>query len=140
MSAADAQIRQTILTQWVESFNARDLDGMLTSLSVGVEFRPLRLDGLRECYHGHSGVRDWFTQLRSLRHPHRIVLSDVRDLGDGNVFAVGALSVAAGEPEIGPFCALHRLNGRLIIAARHFLTDPDAIERVATGAWRQASP
>ncbi len=132
MSAPNAEIRQKILTKWIESFNARDLDGMLTSLSVGVDFRPLRLDGLRECYHGHSGVREWFTQLMSFRHPHRIVLSDVRDLGDGKVFAVGALRVAAGEPEIGPFCALHRLNGRLIIAARHFLTEPDMIERVTT--------
>lgn len=128
MSSAITQIRQTIPTQWVEAFNARDLDRMLACLSVGVEFHPLRLGGLRECYHGHSGVREWFKQLRDLRHPHRIVLSDVRDVGDGKVFAVGALRVAAGEPDIGPFCALHRLNGRLIIAARHYLADPGTIE------------
>jgi hypothetical protein len=131
VSVPNAHIRQTILTQWVEAFNARDLDAMLTSLSLGVEFRPLKLEGLRECYHGHTGVREWFTQFLSLRAAHHIVLSDVRDLGEGKVFAVGALRVAADEPEIGPFCALHRLNGRLIIAARHFLTDPDMVEHIA---------
>jgi len=31
-------------------------------------------------------------------------------------------------PDIGPFCGLHRLAGGLIVAAHHYLTDPDMIE------------
>ena len=63
MSALDARIQETVLTQWVEAFNARNLDGMLSCLSVGVEFHPLKLGGARDCYHGHRGVREWFAQL-----------------------------------------------------------------------------
>jgi hypothetical protein len=34
----------------------------------------------------------------------------------------------AGEPDIGPFCALHRIGGALIVAVHQYLTDPDMIE------------
>src|SRR5436305_8855992 len=88
VSALDARIQETVLTQWVEAFNARNLDGMLSCLSVAVEFRPLKLGGARDCYHGHRGVREWFAQLDGPGSAHRIALSDVRDLGDGRVLAV----------------------------------------------------
>ncbi len=28
-----------------------------------------------------------------------------------------------GQPDVGPFCAMHRLDGRLIVAARQYHTD-----------------
>ena len=124
-----AQIPETIVSRWVEAFNARDLDGMLVLLDVRVAFHPLRLIGLRGSYGGHDGVREWFAQLTRLRHELRIVLSDARGVGEGQVFAAGSLSLAGG-PDIGPFCALHRLDGGLIVAAYHYLSDPDMIERL----------
>jgi hypothetical protein len=45
--------------------------------------------------------------LSDSHHEHRIVLHETRDLGDGRVFASGSMSLG-GQPELGPFRALHR--------------------------------
>lgn len=123
------QAPETIVSRWVHAFNTRDLDGMLACLGAEVHFHPLRLGGLRASYRGHDGVREWFAQLQRSRHEHRIVFSEGRDIGEGRVFASGSLSLA-GESDIGPFCALHRLAGGLIVAVHHYLTDPDLIEHL----------
>ncbi len=127
VSVPVAQISEHVVSRWVDAFNGRDLNGMLACLGAEVRFHPLRLSGLAAAYHGHDGVRVWFAQLRRLRHEHRIVVSDARAVGEEQVIAVGSLSLA-GEPDIGPFCGLHRLAGGLIVAAHHYLTDPDMIE------------
>lgn len=129
VSAPVPEIPETIVVRLVEAFNARDLDGMLRLVDPAVVFHPLRLGGLRGPYRGHDGVREWFAQLERLRQEHRIVLSEARSVGDGQVFAAGSLSLR-GEPDVCPFCALHRLDGGLIVAAHHYLTDPDMIERL----------
>lgn len=119
--------RQTIVSRSVEAFNARDLDAILAGLARDVEFHPLRLSGIAATYRGHDGVREWLTRLKQLRHEYRIVLHDVRETGDGGVFASGSLSLG-GEPGIWPFCALYQLDGELIVAAHEYLTDPEMID------------
>jgi hypothetical protein len=122
---------ETIVWRWVEAFNARDLDHMIRCLDSDVRFHPLRLAGLSSSYRGHNGVRRWFGELVRLRHEHRIVLDELGVIPDGEVLAVGALALAE-EPdiEIGPFHALHRLNGNLIVAAHHCITSLDLIEHL----------
>jgi SnoaL-like domain len=120
---------ETIVSRWVDAFNARDLDGMLDCLAVGVDFHPLRLGGLNASYRGHDGVRDWFAQLRRQHQEHRIVISEARCVGSDQVLAVGSLSLA-GMPDIGPFCGLHRFADRLIVTVHHYLTDPEMIEQL----------
>ena len=78
---------------------------------------------------GMTVCGEWFAHLKRLRHEHRIVLSDTRVVAEGSVFAVGSLSLGA-EPDIGPFCAQHRIDGALIIAAHQYLTDPDLVEHL----------
>ena len=128
-SATSSAAIETIILRWVDTFNARDLDGMLACLAPGVGFHPLRLGGLSSSYRGHDGVRTWFAELRRRRHEHQIVLAEVRCVGEDQVHAVGSLSLA-DELDIGPFCGLHRLAGGRIVAAYHYLTDPDMIERL----------
>jgi ketosteroid isomerase-like protein len=125
---AVAERSETIVVRWVDAFNARDLDLMLALLAPDVDFHPLRLSGLASRYRGHGGVQEWFRRSRRLRHEHQIVLSEVRDVGQ-RVFAAGSLSLG-GEPDTGPFCALHRVRDGLIVAVRQYLTDPDMIERL----------
>jgi len=118
---------EMIVSRWVDAFNARDLDGILAALAENVEFHPLRLSGIAASYGGHDGVREWFTRLRRLRHEYRIVVHEARETSEGRVFASGSLSLA-GKPDIGPFCAVHRLDGGRIVIAHQYLTDPDMIE------------
>jgi hypothetical protein len=100
---------------------------MLACLAQHVEFHPMRLSGLRGSYRGHDGVREWFDALRRRHHEHRILLTDVRDLGRGHIVATGSLSLA-GELDIGPYWAVHRVENGVIVAAHHYLTEPAMIE------------
>ena len=120
---------ETIVSRWIDAFNARDLDGMLECLAVAVDFHPLRLGGLNPSYRGHDGVREWFTQLRHQHHCYRITVSEARRVGDDQVLAVGSLCVA-GVPDVGPFCGLHRFADGRITTMHHYVTDPDMIEQL----------
>ncbi|HUA48779.1 MAG TPA: nuclear transport factor 2 family protein [Solirubrobacteraceae bacterium] len=111
----------------MDAFNARDLEAMLADLAADVDFRPLRLSGIAASYRGQDGVREWFAQLTELRHEHRIALHEARELAEGRVFAAGSLSLA-GVSDLGPFWALYRFDGELIVAAAQYLTDPDMVE------------
>ncbi len=118
-----------IVARWVEAFNARDLEGMLACLAHDIALHPVKLIGLEASYRGHNGVRSWFAQLQRHRYAHAIVLSDLRDLGDGRVFATGSLSLREG-PEIAPFSGLHRVADGVTVRAHHYLTDPEMIEQL----------
>ena len=96
-------------------------------LDPRVDFHPLRLGGVGGSYRGHDGVRDWFAQTMRRVGQYQIGLSDVRCVGEGEVFAVGSLHLS-GARHIGSFAALHRVDRELIVAAYHCLTDPDMIE------------
>ncbi len=118
-----------LVSRWVDAFNAKHLEGMLARLDPEVRFHPLRLSGLDRSYRGHDGVERWFVQLARLRYEHVIVVSDVHGIGDDKVLVVGALRLI-GNLEIASFCALHRIVDGVIVAAHHYLSDPDMLERV----------
>jgi SnoaL-like domain len=120
---------QAPVVRWVEAFNRHDLDGMLACLAKDVDFYPLRMLGIDGLFHGHRGVREWWARLEPLGQEHQIVLAEVRDLGDGRVLASGSLTLG-GECDLGPFSAVDRVEGELIVAAHHYLSDTDTIERI----------
>jgi hypothetical protein len=124
-----AQIPEQVVSRWVDAFNERNLEGMLMALDPGAHFHPLRLSGFAGSYRGHDGVRQWFARLKLSRLEQRFLLADVRGIGEGKVYAVGYLSLA-GQRNIARFCALNWLDGRLIVAAHHYLPDPDMIEHL----------
>jgi len=113
---------EATVRRWFDAFNSRNLEAMLACMDAHVDFRPLRLRGIDAAYHRHAGVRDWFAELMEMEHRHRIELSKVHSSSGGEVIAAGALS--GGGPG-GPFSfwAVDQLQGGLIVAARHFLSD-----------------
>jgi hypothetical protein len=128
-SATVALSSDVLVRQWVDAFNARDLDGMLARLDPEVRLHPLRLRGLDGSYRSRDGVQRWFARLTQLRHEHVIILSDVHGSQDDQVLAVGSLRLV-GNFEIAPFCAVYRIAGGLIAAAHHCLSDPDMLEHL----------
>lgn len=117
------------VSRWVNGFNTRDVQGMLSCLDPEVHLHPLKFAGLDSSYHGHDGIRRWFTQLCRSRQAYSIELLYVRVVNDGQVIAVGVLNVGEA-PGIASFCALHRLDRELILTARHYLTEPDTLKRI----------
>lgn len=107
---------QTLVTCWIDAYNAHDLEGMLASLDHDVDYRPLRLGGLTGMCRGHDGVRHWFAQLGSA-HCHRIELAELRELSDGHVLATGAVRIADAS-DVAPFCgAYHTASGPICSSA-----------------------
>lgn len=122
-----ARLPERLVSQWVDAFNAWDLESMLMRLDPRIDFHPLRLGGLGGSYRGHDGVRDWFLQTTRQVGEYQIGISDLRCVGEREVFAVGSLHLP-GERHIGSFAALHRIDRGLIVGAYHCLTDPETIE------------
>jgi hypothetical protein len=129
-ASASALGQKALVLRWVNAFNARNLEGVLSCLHPEVDFHPLKLIGIDHSYHGHNGVRTWFARLEELRYRHCIELSEVRQANQGRLLAIGALHVANHGP-ITPFCASHRIDDGLIVLARHFPRKSDLVERAA---------
>lgn len=121
---------EELVSQWIDAFNLRDLDGMLACMSPRVRFYPLRLSGLERFYQGHDGLRRWFDHMRERDHRHRIALHKLRGEPDGEVVAIGELHLEEGS-EPARFWARDRVEGDGIVVAHHYLTDPDVFEDIA---------
>jgi hypothetical protein len=118
---------KALVLRWVNAFNARNLEALLSCLHAEVDFHPLKLLGIDRSYRGHDGVRIWFGRLDALHYRHRIELADVRDGGRGQLLAIGALSVP-GHGSVVPFCASHWIKEDLIALVRQYPRDPDLVE------------
>jgi hypothetical protein len=129
MTTGTALGPDTMVSRWVGAFNARDLEGMLGCLSEDVDFHPLRMGGCDGWYSGHDGVSAWWDRLTRGRLEYQIAISQTRHVDDGRVLASGAVTLADGS-NVGSFCALHTVEGDLIVAAHHYLSDPEMIEQL----------
>src|SRR4051794_35154766 len=129
-AGASALGSKALVLRWVNAFNARNLDALLSCLHTEVDFHPLKLLGIERSYWGHEGVRVWLGRLDALHYRHRIELSEVRQGGRGQLLAVGALSVP-GHGSVVPFCASHAFRDDLIALVRQYPRHPDLVERGA---------
>lgn len=128
-SGGDRSAGAQIVVRWIDAYNARDLDAMLACLREDVDYHPLRLGGLAGPYRGHDGVRRWFTQLDAPRHRHRIDLSGMHELGDDHLLAAGAVHVG-DDGDVAPFSAEYTTMRGMIATARHYLSEPDLLQRL----------
>jgi SnoaL-like domain len=127
-ASASALGPKALVLRWVNAFNARNLDGLISCLHPEVDFRPLKLVGIDRSYRGHQGVRVWFGRLEALHYRHRIELTQVREGSREQLLAIGTLSVAQHRAVV-PFCASHWLKDELIVAVHHYPREPDSVER-----------
>lgn len=127
-ASASALGSKALVLRWVNAFNARNLDGLISCLHPEVDFHPLKLIGVDRSYSGHDGVRIWFGRLEALHYRHRIELSEVRAGSRGQLLAIGVLNVA-GHRAVVPFCASHWIKDELIVLVRHYPREPDLVER-----------
>jgi hypothetical protein len=126
-AGASALGPKALVFRWVNAFNARNLEALLSCLHAEVDFHPLKLLGIDRSYRGHEGVQVWFGRLDALHYRHRIELSEIREGGWGHLLAVGTLSVP-GHGSVVPFCASHWIKDDLIALVRQYPRDPDFVE------------
>jgi hypothetical protein len=127
-ASASALGPKALVLRWVNAFNSRNLDGLISCLHLEVDFHPLKLVGIDGSYCGHDGVRVWLGRLEALHYRHRIELDEICKGNRGQLLAIGTLSVP-GHGTVIPFSASHWVEDDLIVLARHYPRGPDLVQR-----------
>jgi ketosteroid isomerase-like protein len=111
--------------QFIDAFNRRDVDGLLSMMNPAVEFHPTALVGTRRRYDGHEGVRRWFGEVDSSQMQHQVRVREVRPTEDGFVLLS---EVLLDGKLVSPSAMIARLgaDGK-IVEARAFLTDEELL-------------
>lgn len=116
-----------IVLRWIDAFNDRDLDSVLTLMDPEVRLHPLRLSGVERLYRGHDGVERWFARMSEVGLKHRFDVSALRTDGR-EVRGVGQMHLAPDEEPVR-FWMLDRIEDGRIVTAHHYLTDPGAFPK-----------
>jgi ketosteroid isomerase-like protein len=116
----------------IAAFNHGDVEGMLSRMDPGFEWRPLEASPVARLYHGHEDVRryveDWLTTFEGVR----LDLEDLTDLGDRVVAAVHghARGRASGLQLDSHFCQVWTVSGGTAIAMEEHPTREEALARL----------
>jgi ketosteroid isomerase-like protein len=76
----------------VEAVNRGDVEAAIDLIDPEVSWEPLRT-GISGVYRGHAGIRRFFADSAEIYESMLIDYTDVRDLGDGRILAIGKLHV-----------------------------------------------
>jgi ketosteroid isomerase-like protein len=76
----------------VEAVNRGDVEAGIDLIDPDVSWEPLRA-GVSGVYRGHAGIRRFFADSAEIYESMRIDYTEVRDLGDGRILAIGKLHV-----------------------------------------------
>lgn len=120
---------EDIARRFVEAFNLRDADELVTLSDPAIEFRPTMLVGARRTYIGHEGLRRWVEELATASLQQRVRVREVRALGPGRFLLLSEVLVD-GEP-VSPMAMVGRVgeDGR-IVEGRAYLTDEEMLTQI----------
>jgi ketosteroid isomerase-like protein len=114
----------------VEAYNRGDLEGQLGVAHPNIEWYPLtaQVEG-GQAFHGHEGIREWWSNLDATFEGFAVSFDEVRDLDDA-VLALGRvhLRFKGGvilDREGGYFA---RFRDGLIVWARQYPSRDEALE------------
>ena len=100
----------------IEAFNRGDFEGILQVLDPEVRFEH-RLAALQGSFVGVDGVRGWLADLFDHFATGQVHCTDIRDLGDDRVLALGTVRAVGKESGVEtelPYTVLARFrNGRM---------------------------
>ena len=114
----------------IDIFNRRDLGGFLKVMAEDVRADPL-LAGIEGGYHGHDGLRRWWTTLLDLIPDFTVEVIEVRDYGNDWVLSVVRLRGHGAESN-APFDATTwfavRIRQRKFVWWGNYPTEAEALE------------
>jgi ketosteroid isomerase-like protein len=68
--------------RWTESYNSRDIEGVLEVVDPDIEFRSIFVE-VSSQFRGHEGLRTYFRELDEAYDDFRVMTSEVFDAGAG---------------------------------------------------------
>jgi ketosteroid isomerase-like protein len=125
----------------VEAYNRGDLDAALGRLHPDVEWRTLDAFPDAGTYRGPEGVRDFFQTWNDTFEGFRLHLDECVALDEDLVLATlrvsGKGAGSGAEVESPAFFQIVELRDGLVIRARMFETEDEALEAAGTGIRKQ---
>jgi hypothetical protein len=119
----------------VEAFEAHDLDGILALADEQIVLRSLLTEAERPLYHGHDGVRDWFTNVFGV-FPDWSPRPRPASHDENGSVVIGLDVTATGAGSGAPVDQVYWLGARVeaakIIFFGFFRTEEDALEAVTS--------
>ena len=82
------------MRQGVDAFNRGDLEAWIGYIHPDVVFEPIR-SSIEGVYRGHAGIRRYFEDNRESFDSFRLNFTDIRDLEDERVLAIGTFHLLA---------------------------------------------
>jgi len=112
-----------------------DIDAFLAYVHPDAEWHSLVLE-MEGTFHGHDGVREWWSSLRAVFPDWAPSLVETRDLGE-HVLAHASATASARESGVGideNFWQAVELRDGLVVWYAAFRTEAEALEAVARRA------
>jgi ketosteroid isomerase-like protein len=114
----------------LDAFNRGDLEAWLATIHPDVTFAPIRAS-VEGVYRGHAGVRRFFVENRETFESFHLDYTDIRDLGEDRLLAIGTLHLRARGSGIEtdvPTAALATGRDGLLIDWRDYGDSEQALE------------
>ena len=109
---------------FVGAYNDRSLESMLALMDPDIVSYPSRLFGPRQDI-GHDGVRAWWQTMVERDQWYKVVIRDVRAVGEDRVAALGHIH-DHGEP-VSSWGVVFRVRDGLIVESRSYLSDEELL-------------
>jgi hypothetical protein len=120
--APDALIDVT--RRWAEALNRRDVDVMVDLSTEDVDCDPLQIS-VSGRYLGHEGVRRWMREVTTHDPGHRVLIEDVRPIGDDRIAVFGQLKM--NDRPVSPYTMVTWLRDGKIAIMRSYLSDAQTL-------------
>jgi 3-mercaptopropionate dioxygenase len=113
-----------LVREWFAAFNRRDIEATLEMSHPEIAFRPLQLHGTKT-WRGREGVATLWARMFEVGLDHRIDITDIRELADGHVAALGIV-----RPGGEGFAGIYRVEDGLVRSAQHTFADDETLRRL----------
>lgn|GEM_PF-1437899 len=122
----------TIAQRFIDAFNHRDADGLISLVDPTLDWRPSMLVGGRRTYRGHEGIHQWIADLARAPVQHQARVREVEVL-DEQCFLVHSEVLVDGEPMTASSMLARLGEDGKIVEARGYLSDEPMLSRGFVG-------
>jgi hypothetical protein len=113
---------------FVEAFNDRDADALVSLSHPHIVFRPTALTGRRRVYRGHAGLRRWIADLAALPLDVRLHVREIRPQRPDGFLVLSTLHVG-GDP-VADAATIASLQAGRVAEAHGYLSDESTLVKL----------
>jgi ketosteroid isomerase-like protein len=120
-----------VVRRWIDAYNGRDMEGVIGLTDPDFQFRSYFV-GIESVFHGHEGLRTYFTQLDDAYESFQVVASDLIDAGAAVLMVAQAQWRGKGSGATGatPIFPAFWLRSGKVVRGETFSDRREALEAV----------